>query len=205
MFVDKIKILNVKFVDESYLKSLKRRENISGNSKHKKRNSFFSTGTSAALFTIELQGKTLPPLPENSRILTADEMLQLMEEEKSMDVLPLEEAVKILNDHLKGVMVFGDDKVMPHIKKLSPLNVLSDSQQRNLSLRVKKEMFHADETIISKGEHGDCMYIIDSGNVDVVANDTVVASLCPGQCFGERALTIDDKRVATIIGRNDCV
>lgn len=63
------------------------------------------------------------------------------------------------------------------------------------------------EAIIRKGDVGDCMYIIFSGEVNVIANDegVITTVLSENQVFGERALVTDDLRMANIIARSSKV
>lgn len=53
---------------------------------------------------------------------------------------------------------------------------------------------------MKKGDEGDSMYILYSGEVGVYVTETVcVAHLKDNKVFGERALETDEKRGATII------
>jgi CRP-like cAMP-binding protein len=44
------------------------------------------------------------------------------------------------------------------------------------------------EEPITQGDHGDCFYVIDSGDAEVLINGHKVREIGPGDDFGERAL-----------------
>lgn len=58
------------------------------------------------------------------------------------------------------------------------------------------------ETVVSQGESGDCMYVIQSGKVAVVREthdgEVELATLGPGDFFGEMALFGREVRSATV-------
>jgi len=62
------------------------------------------------------------------------------------------------------------------------------------------------EIIFDQGDPGDCAYFIRRGRVEVIdgANNEVVASLGPGDYFGEMALLGDRPRNATVRTLSDC-
>lgn len=57
--------------------------------------------------------------------------------------------------------------------------------------------------VFRQGDPGDRYYVIESGEVDVVHDGLVVASLGPGEGFGEIALLRPTGRLATVIARGD--
>jgi len=59
----------------------------------------------------------------------------------------------------------------------------------------------AGRAVITQGEIGDRYYVIESGEADVLGDGRVVASLGPGEGFGEIALLRSSRRTATVVAR----
>jgi hypothetical protein len=58
--------------------------------------------------------------------------------------------------------------------------------------------------IVHQGDAGDVVYVIASGTVDVVHDGHHLATLGPGDVFGEIALLHDVPRTATVTARENC-
>ncbi|MGR0221219.1 MFS transporter [Agromyces sp. ZXT2-6] len=58
-------------------------------------------------------------------------------------------------------------------------------------------------TVFAQGDPGDRYYVIESGEVDVVHDGRLVASLGAGEGFGEIALLRPTGRMATVVARSD--
>jgi CRP-like cAMP-binding protein len=61
----------------------------------------------------------------------------------------------------------------------------------------------ADQVVFTQGDIGDRYYLIESGEVDVVGDGRVVATLVPGEGFGEIALLRRTRRTATVVARSE--
>ena len=63
----------------------------------------------------------------------------------------------------------------------------------------------AGETVVEQGDEGDAFYVIVSGSADVRQADRSIASLAPGDFFGEIALIDGKPRSATVLAIDDLV
>jgi MFS family permease len=61
----------------------------------------------------------------------------------------------------------------------------------------------AGDVAIRQGQHGECFYIVESGQLDVSVDDRPRPALGPGDSFGEIALMLDRPRTATIVAATD--
>src|SRR5512143_4269462 len=63
------------------------------------------------------------------------------------------------------------------------------------------------EYVVHQGEEGDCMYVVQSGEVEVIRRSTgrefCLAVLGPGEFFGEMALVERDVRTASVRALGD--
>lgn len=66
------------------------------------------------------------------------------------------------------------------------------------------ERFAAGETIFSKGDPGDRMYVITSGFVVVEDEGEEIETLGPGDLLGELALIDAAPRTASAVARTEC-
>jgi NTE family protein len=71
-----------------------------------------------------------------------------------------------------------------------------------ISRRLQREHYHKGAIVFAEDEPGDCMYIIESGQVKIVSDKTgrekIYNYLGPGNFFGEMALLLGEKRSATV-------
>jgi NADH dehydrogenase len=68
---------------------------------------------------------------------------------------------------------------------------------------VIQEHFLEGEIVFDAGDFGDKLYVIVKGEVEVVVNGNVVATLKDGEIFGERALVSSITRTARIMAKTD--
>jgi CRP/FNR family transcriptional regulator, cyclic AMP receptor protein len=64
--------------------------------------------------------------------------------------------------------------------------------------------YSAGETIFESGSEPDFLYIIQEGEVDIIAGDQVVETLGPGEIFGEMALVDKQPRSASAKSKTEC-
>src|SRR6267143_5902565 len=70
---------------------------------------------------------------------------------------------------------------------------------------IKEQRYAAGATIVSSGAGGHGLYIIKEGNVSVVRDGTKVATMGPGQFFGEISVLDGGPRTADVRAESDTV
>lgn len=103
------------------------------------------------------------------------------------------------NDKDKYLNVLESVNLAKMITKLSLFRDFSVAQVRLLMEKLKKIEIKKGDTIIQQGEEGDQFYLLDRGEVEVIANGNKVATLGVGSYFGEIALIEKCKRTASIV------
>ena len=84
--------------------------------------------------------------------------------------------------------------------KDTPENILAD-----LAPLMKEKQYEQGIVIFKEGETGDCMYIIEEGNIRIHKGDTTLAILKEKEVFGELSLLDADTRSASATADTDCV
>lgn len=74
----------------------------------------------------------------------------------------------------------------------------------NLFRDQNKTSFAAGDIIFKAGDHGDVMYIVTDGEVDIRDGPVLLETAGPGSIFGELALIDDAPRSATVTARTNC-
>ena len=84
------------------------------------------------------------------------------------------------------------------LKKIPFFSELSEEDLQQIAEKVKMEYFPADHTIFNEGDTGEIMYVIKRGQVQVIRENAILATLSDNAFFGEMALVSDEPRNATI-------
>jgi len=86
---------------------------------------------------------------------------------------------------------------------------LTEEQLAALMPRASVARFGQGERLIEQGDAGDSMFLLVEGNARVAVErnggSKPVASLKPGDCFGEMSLLTGERRSATVSADSDCV
>jgi putative ABC transport system ATP-binding protein len=140
------------------------------------------------------EGCTVIMVTHDNRILElADRIVNMVDGTIKSDVV-LRNALMIC-EFLRTVELF---------KHLTPTEIT------NIAEKMKRRRFLRNEIIIREGDPGEEFFLIGEGSVEVRRNaadsgDATVATLGPGQVFGERALLVDEPRNATCAAASDHV
>ena len=98
---------------------------------------------------------------------------------------------------------------MDALSQIPILTVLKAPEMLELAERVKVQTFGAGEYIFHQGERGDSLFIVDEGEVEVLAHaagsdrQRRVAMIHAGDFFGEMSLMTGERRSATIRALTD--
>ena len=84
--------------------------------------------------------------------------------------------------------------------KDTPENILAD-----LAPLMKEMEYEQGPEIFKEGETGDCMYIIQQGNIKIHKGNTTLAILKEKEVFGELSLLDADTRSASATADTDCI
>lgn len=64
--------------------------------------------------------------------------------------------------------------------------------------------FGTGATIFSQGDPGDCMYIVQSGTIEMVVGDRVVETVGPNEALGFMSMIDDQQRTSTARAKEAC-
>ena len=84
--------------------------------------------------------------------------------------------------------------------KDTPENILAD-----LAPLMKEMEYELGTEIFKEGDTGDCMYIIQQGNIKIHKGNTTLAILKEKEVFGELSLLDADTRSASATADTDCI
>ena len=90
------------------------------------------------------------------------------------------------------------DRDIALLQAVTMLNVLPLPAIERLARGLEPVVVPAGETVFSQGDVGDRYFVIESGEAEVIGDGRVVATLGPGEGFGEIALLRRIRRTATV-------
>jgi CRP-like cAMP-binding protein len=95
---------------------------------------------------------------------------------------------------------------LAHLSRSDLLRHLPSEHMLPMVEHVQERRVTPGEIVIRHGDPGDALYLVAAGNLDVLDSDErVLATLGPGQAFGEMALLSGGKRTATVRAQTDAL
>ena len=82
---------------------------------------------------------------------------------------------------------------------------LSDDERAAIAAKLSQRHVSAGDRLSTEGGAGYFFFVIESGTVDVSHGDDVVATLGPGDFFGEAAVLQTTRRTATVTATSDVI
>jgi hypothetical protein len=89
-------------------------------------------------------------------------------------------------------------EIVLYLRSLDLFSTLTTRQLSELASVVREERHQAGATIVRQGDFGDCMYVIDAGEVDITADGQLLARMGSREYFGEMSLFDGETRSATV-------
>jgi len=81
---------------------------------------------------------------------------------------------------------------------------IPESYIRRLVKNMHPRLYKKGDMIFTTGDIGAGAVLIKSGEINIMAKDTVLATLHAGDFFGEVALVVDEPRTADAVASTDC-
>ena len=103
---------------------------------------------------------------------------------------------------LDGRLGVRDDEI-DVLRKAPMFGLLPVASIEHLASRLRRRMFPAGSVVFEQGDPASDFYIVVDGGAEVIGNGAVLATLGPGDSFGEIALMQDVPRTATIRAESD--
>jgi CRP-like cAMP-binding protein len=96
--------------------------------------------------------------------------------------------------------------LLARLARAEILRSLPPGEMQHVLLCVEEVSLPAGSLVFHLGDPADAFFLVDAGRVEIRAEDgTVMASLGPGQAFGETALLGKGKRTATVMTVKDAI
>jgi CRP-like cAMP-binding protein len=100
------------------------------------------------------------------------------------------------------VQIAGDDSAMDALRRSALFGRLHEDQLASLAGRMARRRYRRGEVIFHEGDPGDALHLVRSGRVKIGrhspdGDEAIVATIGPGEIFGELVLLDGEPRSAT--------
>jgi len=138
--------------------------------------------------------------PRNATIVgTADTTLLVI------DRATVSELIQDSPEVLKVLLAFIRDRLIASLIEINPLFApFSGPERRVLADKFQFWEAQAGIELVQEGETASGLFLVAAGDVEVVADDQVVATLGAGELFGEMSLLTRERAVASVRTRSKC-
>jgi CRP-like cAMP-binding protein len=97
-----------------------------------------------------------------------------------------------------GSIWFSFAREATRLAVLPLFSALSPADLEPVAAAVREPDAPPGSQVVSEGDFGHALYVIESGSAEVVRGGNVIAALGPGDVFGEIAVSASGRRVATV-------
>jgi cAMP-dependent protein kinase regulator len=103
------------------------------------------------------------------------------------------------------------ERIITKVTKSFMFNTLDENELNTVILAFIEKRFKEGEAVITQGEQGDVLYLIEKGELDCFKTFNKeegpkhLKIYYPGEAFGELALLYNAPRAATIIAKEECI
>ncbi|MBI2323541.1 MAG: cyclic nucleotide-binding domain-containing protein [Chloroflexi bacterium] len=95
------------------------------------------------------------------------------------------------------------ETILDGLSRVGVLRALPAAEVQALAPRAEPMDVPAGATVFAEGESGDALYVVVSGELEVLSGEERVATIGPGEVVGEMALVTGEERTATVRATSD--
>mmetsp|Transcript_1532 Transcript_1532/g.3331 ORF Transcript_1532/g.3331 Transcript_1532/m.3331 type:complete len:409 (-) Transcript_1532:159-1385(-) len=101
------------------------------------------------------------------------------------------------------------DRLNQTLQKSFMFSELEPQDMETILMAMKEVVFDSGKQVITEGEDGDYLFVIEKGSLDCIKKiegvEKVVKTCVPGDVFGELALLYNCPRAASVVAKDECV
>jgi CRP-like cAMP-binding protein len=86
-----------------------------------------------------------------------------------------------------------------HLKTIPLFSSLSDKALKTVAVFASETSVSSGKRLVHEGDYSYDLIVIESGTADVIKGGEVIASLGPGDVFGEMGMLAGSKRMADVV------